>query len=177
MPLKGFLSSISSSLTGIFARAGSKFSTIVSAAKEASTFFVSKLKEKETPKQQEIDDIFNKFVEKELSPDYDEVLQYEISKSQLPLLDINAPIPEPLQINTTNLLKKNYQYVFDFKGAYEGGFKRPSEMVSLLSDNELTIEQAMTKMYQSLNNKLTGTGIGLMEIQQLTLQGVRTRVD
>lgn len=106
---------------------------------------------------------------------YSETLQYLRSREQMPRLDVKSIIPDALKIKTNAVLKGKYQYLFDFQGTYPNGFRRPSDMVSLLSDMELTTEQAYEEMYRKLRDKRVTTAIQLTDVDELTFVGVRTQ--
>lgn len=111
---------------------------------------------------------------KAVGSQYLESEAYQRSKEIVSFLSPSDIIPDEMKINTTSILKGKNQYLFEFKGNYESGFERTSEIVSLLSNQELSLGEAYTQMYAQIKDKRGQTFIGLQDIEELTFQGVRT---
>jgi hypothetical protein len=100
---------------------------------------------------------------------------WEKSKKAIGLVDYESYVPDDLKIGTLAKLKGKHQYLFEFQGKFKGGFERVNPIVSILSDEELTIEEATNKMYEQILNRRGDTWQELVSQESLTFMGERTR--
>lgn len=163
------------SIVSNVARAGQSFGVVVSEFRAALKFGLERASEATKAVWERSDKFFRSEAFRKEVKTYSETLEYLRSREQMPRLNVKDLIPDALKIRTVAVLKGKYQYLFDFQGTYPDRFIRPSEMVSLLSDTELTQEQAYEEMYRKLQDKRVTTAIQLTDIDELTFVGVRTQ--
>lgn len=174
MPIKNPFASVFKKIVAFGVKAKKAFTTILADVKTFAESVVTidpKIAETTT-------DSFIEYLNVEgftaVGSDYLESEAYQRSKEVVSFLSPNDIVQDEMKIQTTSMLKAKNQYLFYFKGEYEGGFERTSEVVSLLSDNELSMGEAYTQMYDQIKNRRGKTFIGLMDVEELTFQGVRS---